>query len=246
MWLTDLADTLRAAGLTVVEEPGWRTRGHGEMTSVQTILCHHTAGPTGGDAPSLAVVRDGRSGLAGPLAQLVLARSGAVHVVAAGLCWHAGVTLERLQGNAYAIGIEAEATGTGAWPDTQMHAYVDLCAALCRRYELGPDRVLGHKEVCDPPGRKIDPNLDMHAFRAWVSDEMGAADVAFTQEQEALIVEAAQSVLFGIEGKRAAGPLALKVDGIAHQAAAPVLLDYAALAKALLAEAAQQSGTAQR
>ena len=60
MMLLDLADAARRSGLTVVEEPGWRTRGHGSMTAVQSITCHHTAGPATGDAPSLAVVRDGR------------------------------------------------------------------------------------------------------------------------------------------------------------------------------------------
>ena len=41
--LTDLADVLRRAGLTVVEEPGWKTRGHGVMTSVKAILIHHSS-----------------------------------------------------------------------------------------------------------------------------------------------------------------------------------------------------------
>ncbi|CAF5118568.1 unnamed protein product, partial [Rotaria sp. Silwood1] len=74
--LTGLADILRGAGLKVVEVAGWKTRGHGVMSSVKGIIVHHTAGPATGDFPSLGVVRDGTSSLSGPLAQLGLGRTG--------------------------------------------------------------------------------------------------------------------------------------------------------------------------
>lgn len=173
--LTDLADAARASGLPVVEESGWRTRGHGAMGAVQSIVCHHTAGPARGEAPSLAVVRDGRPDLEGPLSHLVLARSGTVHVVAAGLCWHAGPTFQPWQANAHAIGIEAEATGKDPWPDVQYKAYVRLCRALADHYRVPYARVLGHKEVAKPTGRKSDPNFQMGAFRAAIGAAGGAA-----------------------------------------------------------------------
>ena len=91
--LTDLADVLRSADLNVIEEPGWKTRGHGVMASVKSILCHHTAGPATGDYPSLQIVRDGRPDLSGPLAQLGLSRSGLWYVIAAGRSYHAGKTI---------------------------------------------------------------------------------------------------------------------------------------------------------
>lgn len=166
MMLTDLADVLRRAGLRVIEEPGWKTRGHGPMTSVTSITLHHTAGPATGEAPSLGVVRDGRTGLPGPLAQLVLGRSGTWYVVAAGLAYHAGVTFYAWQGNAYAIGIEAEATGTSPWPAEQYASFVRGARALADRYGVPYDRVMGHKEVAYPQGRKVDPNFDCAAFRA--------------------------------------------------------------------------------
>jgi hypothetical protein len=177
MMLTDLAQACRASGLQVEEVPGWRTRGHGEMTSVDTIVCHHTAGPASGDMPSLGVIRDGRPGLPGPLSQLGLSRSGTVYVVAAGVCWHAGEVTQREYDNWHAIGIEAEATGTGSWHPAQYAAYVRLCRALCDHYGVPAHQVLGHKEVCAPPGRKIDPNFDMHQFRQHVQeDAMPTAD----------------------------------------------------------------------
>ncbi len=169
MWLTDLADACRKSGLNVIETAAWRTRGHGPMNGVRAIACHHTAGPATGEAPSLNVVRDGRPGLEGPLSHLVLGRSGAVYVIAAGLCWHTGATFHPDQGNAWAIGIEAEATGTSGWPAVQYQAYARLCRALADHYGLPLSRVLGHKEIASPLGRKIDPNFSMSDFRIAVS-----------------------------------------------------------------------------
>lgn len=167
--LTDLADVCRAAGLKVVETKGWRSRGHGPMVDVRTIVCHHTAGPARGNMPSLTTVITGRSDLAGPLCHLGLGRDGTVYVVAAGLAYHAGEVRDPSYGNSHAIGIEAEGTGHDAWPRAQMDAYARLCRALCDHYNLGADRVLGHKEVCAPVGRKSDPNFDMADLRSAIS-----------------------------------------------------------------------------
>lgn len=190
MMLTDLADAARSSGLPVIEISGWRTAGHGPMKALQTIVCHHTAGPRTGDTPSLAVVIRGRADLPGPLAQLYLSRAGAVYIVAAGLAYHAGPVLLASYGNASAIGIEAEATGVDPWPEAQLDAYARLVAALVRHYKLPPARVLGHKEVCSPPGRKIDPNFDMNTFRARVARHLanpGPTRPPLLQEDDMLI-----------------------------------------------------------
>lgn len=164
--LLELADVLRQAGLDVVERPGWQRRGHGDMAAIQSITLHHTAGPKTGDTPSLHVVEDGRPDLKGPLAHLLLARSGTWHVVAAGLCWHTGLTFEAWQANPHAIGIEAEATGKDVWPTGQYASFVRGARALADHYRVPYARVVGHKEVARPAGRKIDPNFDLAAFRA--------------------------------------------------------------------------------
>ncbi|WP_116206215.1 N-acetylmuramoyl-L-alanine amidase [Amycolatopsis circi] len=169
MYLTSLATIARSAGLKVVEQPGWEKRGHGQMSGVKAVVCHHTAGSPAGNAPSLGVVQNGRSDLAGPLAHYVLGRDGTVYVVAAGLCWHAGAVLNNDWSNNWSVGIEAEATGTAAWPEEQLDAYARLCRALCAAYGLPISAVLGHKEVCAPKGRKSDPNFDMSTFRARVA-----------------------------------------------------------------------------
>jgi hypothetical protein len=174
MMLTQLADVARKAGLTVVEVPGWRTRGHGEQVAVRTITCHHTAnGGAPGNAPSLTVVQYGRPGLSGPLAHFLLAKNGTVFVVAAGLCYHAGVSLKLDYTNGYAVGIEAEAVGVpgtaGDWPPVQMVAYHRLSRALVEHFGLDVADVRGHKETCSPVGRKSDPDFSMSQFRAAVA-----------------------------------------------------------------------------
>lgn len=174
MWLTDLAAAARTSGLRVVEVQGWQDRGVGPMASVSSIIAHHTAtgSDASGDYPTLRVVRDGRAGLGGPLSQLGLGRSGTVYVIAAGLCYHAGVVHQPWQANAHAVGIEAEHPGAGTpWPRVQYDAYVRLCSALAAHYRVPVSRVLGHKEVAKPVGRKSDPSFDMTIFRAALSLE---------------------------------------------------------------------------
>ena len=208
MMLTNLATVLRAAGLKVAEESGWETRGHsgprhaggdfgvGLSGNPKTIVCHHTGG-----LKDLRVIIDGRPGLSGPLANIWLAQDGTWHVTAAGMCYHAGVVRDLSYANEWSIGIEAEATGVDAWPDVQYQSYAKGCAALCEAFGLHPSRVLGHKEVCEPAGRKNDPNFSMFRFRDLVEhyllppplevpEVITAADrTAIAQEAADLVVE---------------------------------------------------------
>lgn len=183
--MTWLADVLRAAGLKVEEVDGWQNRGRGDMATVRGILCHHTAGPLTGNAPSLNLVVKGREDLAGPLSQLVLGRDGTFHVVAAGRCNHAGAGAWQgvTSGNSSFIGIEAENAGTGKdpWPPVQMDAYARGCAAILKH--LGEDSVMvaGHKEYALPRGRKIDPSFDMVTFRDRVDTIMKGGSNAVPQ-----------------------------------------------------------------
>jgi hypothetical protein len=174
--LSTLADVVRKSGLPVEEVTGWQNRGHGPFARVETIVCHHTAGAVSGNMPSLTVVARGRQGLPGPLCNLGLGRDGTVYVVAAGIAWHAGAVSDIRHSNAHSIGIEAEATGTTYWPVVQMDAFARLCRTLCDHYGIPVSRVLGHKEVASPRGRKIDPNFDMVAFRDRVTNASNEKD----------------------------------------------------------------------
>lgn len=169
-----LAEVLRRAGLKVIEEPGWKKRGRGDFGKIEGVLLHHTAGALTGNAPSLNVVKWGRKGLRGPLSQLVLARDGTYHVVAAGLANHAGKGKWRhiTAGNQKLIGIEAENTGlkNDPWPKIQYDAYVQGVAAILSYLNLSYVRAIAHKEWA--PRRKIDPTFDMEKFREEVKTIM--------------------------------------------------------------------------
>jgi hypothetical protein len=181
LWLPDV---LRAAGLQVIEVPGWQNRGHGDEGHVLGVLCHHTCGPLHGDLPDLKVLVDGRPDLGGPLCNLGLGRTGTYYMIAAGKGWHAGAGnwLGITDGNAHLIGIEAENAGTDdkqghptdPWPDVQMDAYKRGVAAILRHIGAHPAMCAAHKEYALPHGRKDDPNFDMAAFRADVAKLMGA------------------------------------------------------------------------
>lgn len=176
--LTWLPQVLRGAGLKVEEVTGWQSRGRAEMGAVKGIICHHTAGPKTGNAPSLNIVVNGRSDLPGPLSQLVLGRDGTFYVVAAGRTNHAGAGVwERItDGNGSFIGIEAENTGLSndsPWPEVQMDAYAKGVAAILKHIGAKPVMAAGHKEYALPKGRKPDPSFDMPAFRARVAAHMG-------------------------------------------------------------------------
>jgi N-acetylmuramoyl-L-alanine amidase/Putative peptidoglycan binding domain len=171
--LTWLAEVLDDAGLKVAEQPGWRSRGRGEMGTVQGVMCHHTAGSAKGIMPSLGVITDGRPDLPGPLAQLGLGRDGTFFVVAAGRCNHAGRGMWQglSTGNSSFIGIEAENTGSAndPWPAVQLDAYRRGVAAILKKIGANSIMCCGHKEYALPHGRKDDPSFDMVEFRTLVA-----------------------------------------------------------------------------
>ncbi|WP_102157715.1 peptidoglycan recognition protein family protein [Zhihengliuella halotolerans] len=181
---TGLARVARTTGYPVVEVKNWKGRGHGKMRGCKTIVPHHTVGPTTGNYPSLRVVRDGHSTLPGPLSQLGIGRDGTIYVIGAGVAYHAGKVRKTAYSNPYAIGIEAENTGVGEpWPHAQLDSYVKLCRALIDEFKLPVGAVLGHKEICAPVGRKIDPafiepQMTMAEFRGYVRRGYYSAPVA--------------------------------------------------------------------
>lgn len=167
-----LLRAVKASGLPYTEVAGWRSRGRGTMRSIKTITIHHTATPRSfrrsSDYPTLNVVKNGRSDLPGPLAQLGLGRSGRVYIIAAGISNHAGRSRATSMTNPHAIGIEAEGA-MERWPAKQYDAYVRLVAALLDEFNLSTSRALRHAETCSPPGRKNDASFSGSAFRSAVA-----------------------------------------------------------------------------
>lgn len=183
--LTNLAEILRGAGLTVHENAGWQTRAYAgwSLDAVHGIIVHHTAEArtTRPDVMARAL-SIGRSDLPGPLCHLYLDRFGEWWVVAAGWANHAGGgSFLYLDGNRDTIGIEAANDGLGElWPAFQVDSWVRGVAALADAFDIPTDFVIGHKEWTP---RKPDPlGLDMWGFRARVEAERSI--MAFTLEEE--------------------------------------------------------------
>lgn len=190
-YATWLADALRWADLKVIETPGWKSNGRrgGEplLGVPRYAIAHHTAGPKTGDHPSLGVVMNGRPGLGGPLSNLFLDRDGDWTVIAAGKCNHAGQVRHSDFQNGWTIGVEAEAAGVlnapNDWPDVQMRSYITGMAALMWHLKYGAEKVLAHKEICEPKGRKSDPNFDMTVFRVKVARQLAIWSEAASRDK---------------------------------------------------------------
>lgn len=188
--LTDLADGLRKHGLTVIETPGWKTRGwagRGFYGTPKGVLHHHTATPSARryttGAPTLNMLIGGRSDLPGPLCNLAFGRAGEVYVVAAGWANHAGPGgpiggVPRDGGNGWLIGIEAESSGVGPadWTADQIRVWPYLASALARMYKpASPDTFLQLAHYEWSSMGKIDAALlpgkieGLRSAQAWVT-----------------------------------------------------------------------------
>lgn len=176
LWLPSV---LRAAGLTVHEVAGWKTRGADSFGPVRGITCHHTAGSrTSSDEGEIRTLLNGSNSAPPPIAQLYLSRTGDWHVIASGLCYHNKVGWggpNSGYGNDSLLGIEAQHSGGDEpWTQRQYDSYVRGVAALVRHQASGWDvtvgRVAGHKE--HQPGAKTDPSFNMDTFRARVREEI--------------------------------------------------------------------------
>lgn len=185
-----LPDKLRTFGLVVHEVDGWQTRGS-SVFYPRGVVCHHTASHAGSDHPALGICTNGRSDLAGPLCNVLLARNGDCYVVASGRANHAGTGGWRgLTGNTSVLGIEAENNGVGEpWPAAQIDAYLRLCAAMCEGGGFNASMVCYHREWA--PSRKIDPAgpgipQDGNEWRARVA-ATHASPPPLTDAQKALI-----------------------------------------------------------
>lgn len=171
---TWLADVLRAAGLTVHEESGWKTRdvNDGSTFSPRGIIIHETRGSINStDAGEINVLVNGREGLSGPIAQLYLSRSGEWWTIAAGKCHHVKAGWAgpfKGLGNTNLLGIEAQHADKESWTDVQYRSYVRGVAAI---QDYTGWRIAGHKEhqPYPPPAgetsTKTDPLFDMDQFR---------------------------------------------------------------------------------
>lgn len=189
VWLLNLADWCRDAGLKVEEWPSWTTRSRssgGFTGSVKGIIVHHTASNTKPQNDCAYMFDNAQYA---PVGSVLLDRSGTVWVGAAGAtncagkgAWPGGKNSKGEaipvdSGNAHCFNIEAANAGQGGdpWPEAQQAAYLTLVAMLCDKFDLDPLKdCISHFEWS--PGRKYDPAgpsayakdglWDMNRFRA--------------------------------------------------------------------------------
>lgn len=171
VWIEDVLRPALGGRLKTLD--GWRDRGHGDFKDIRGVMVHHT----GNRNATAESIRDGRPDLPGPLSNIHIATDGTVTIVAVGVCWHAGQGsypwLPTNNGNWHLIGIECAHDGNEQWPDAQIIALRDTCAALAVKLELPEAHVIGHKEYAGAAQGKWDPgNMDMDWLRGEVRKDM--------------------------------------------------------------------------
>jgi LysM repeat protein len=96
------------------------------------------------------------------------------HVKDSDRAWHAGQSAwkGRQSCNDYCLGIELVNLNDGQdpYPEAQHQANVSLCAYLCYTYHIATTDIMGHLDICLPPGRKSDPKgYDLERLRREVA-----------------------------------------------------------------------------
>lgn len=95
--------------------------------------------------------------------------------------WHAGRSSWDgvADCNDYTIGVSLSNRNDGVepYPTPQRTAAVEVCAELCRHFQIPVDRITTHALVATPKGRKTDPiGLDLAAFRRDVQKHLDSTD----------------------------------------------------------------------
>jgi hypothetical protein len=185
-----------------VEHSNWKSRTAGGTWTPRFGIVHATAANRqSSDTQQVAIVRDGRQGLSGPIANACVRRDGTWDVISANRCntTIAGTAgpYEGL-GNTYALGVEA-CNDNGlhsppeVWPAVQYRSYVRGWAVIARRLGWGVDRIRGHKE--HTPGHKTDPTFNMSLFRMHVEQVMAGRDPWIEEEEDSVFTEAEKNQL---------------------------------------------------
>ncbi|MFD9107131.1 N-acetylmuramoyl-L-alanine amidase [Streptomyces bottropensis] len=188
------ASILRHEGLIVVEVGDWEhhNRNHiGPWGPVHAVMFHHTV--TSGSARTVAMCRDGYTGLPGPLCHGVITKDGRVHLVGYGRANHAGlgdpdvlkaVIAERAlpvddeattDGNRHFYGFECENLGDGEdpWPQAQLDAIERVAAAIVRHHGWKAISALRHLDW--QPGKSDPRGIDWPAMLRRVAKRIGAS-----------------------------------------------------------------------
>lgn len=186
--MTRAADLMVQRGLVVKESSGWENRGRPySFNPTKGVICHHTAASEDIDS----VLINGRSDLPGPLCHYALHKNGDVVLIAAGYANHAGASKSGYPTNSNGWGIEAtgpvpnnSAYGESAFPNYNQYLVMVGCIVEIEGWPTDIYHVPGHKDSCDPPGRKPDPHFDMNTFRSRISSAGMEDDLSAEAERQ--------------------------------------------------------------
>ncbi|AXO32706.1 N-acetylmuramoyl-L-alanine amidase [Micromonospora chalcea] len=174
-----LADVLRSAGVTVVEEGNWLGRVAGSSFNPIGVLWHHTAATSSATNPhpALGICINGRSDLPGPLCHALVDYHGVFHVISGGRANHAGSSrgsgpIPAGDGNTLMVGWEIDYNGVDQrMTPAQYSASVLATAAVLRRLGRDASYARGHRETSTTG--KIDPSfIDLDSMRADVARQL--------------------------------------------------------------------------
>lgn len=183
-YLTELANWLREAGLEVIEWGNWKTKGRSsggfDGDKPWCVMWHHTASKT---TPSNDATYCFDTAPDAPLANMLLVRSGAVYVGAAGATNTNGKggplpvskgTVPKDAMNTYAVSIEAANNGVGEkWPSVQIDSFFTINNTLTEKLDFLPIDLATHQQWA--PTRKIDPARADAVLGLWVPESVNAS-----------------------------------------------------------------------
>jgi len=189
------------SGATVTPSPNHGPRANG--CAPDMIVLHYTGMPDHEQALSWLCNQESQVS-----SHYFVHEDGRVHqlVPERERAWHAGKS--RWAGesdiNSASIGIEianaGHPGGLPAFPEAQVHAVVRLCRDCGQRWQIAPERVVGHSDVA--PIRKVDPGENfpwagLHAAGVghWVEPAPVGGGRFFQRGEAGQPIEALQSML---------------------------------------------------
>lgn len=147
------------------------------------VIIHHTAMVSAGAALERLCASEPPEGLSPVSCHYLISETGALWqlVDEADRAWHAGVGQwgDIADVNSHSLGIELANTSNHPYPEPQMTALEALLAGMMARWQIPPERVIGHSDMA--PARKSDPGprfdwrrLARRGLAVWPGEGVGA------------------------------------------------------------------------
>lgn len=153
--------------MNIIQKPS-PNHGNRKGTGIDAIILHDTISETAESA--ISWFQNKESAVS---AHYVVDRSGQVYqcVDTGRAAWHAGESnlWNQPDCNRYSVGVELVSTGKNGYTDEQILSLILLCVDLCFEFHIPLNRIVGHKDVALPRGRKKDPSSNLNMARLLVA-----------------------------------------------------------------------------